>query len=602
MGRDAMQTGFTTRPEIVGSFGAVTSTHWLASAVGMRMLELGGNAFDAAVATGFALQIVEPHLNGPGGEVPIIFHRAEADKPEVLCGQGVAPAAATIERFSDLGLTLVPGTGLLPAVVPGAFDAWMLLLRDHGTLPLRTVLEPAIAYADQGFPLLANTAEIIAAASNFFVSAWPSSAEIWLSHGNAPTSNERFTTPAIARTYRRILEQAEARSQDREEQIEAARHSFYRGFVAEAIDDFYRHFEALDSTGRRHQGFLTGDDLADWQASYEPTLAHDYAGHRIHKTGPWGQGPVFLQQLALLEGFDIAGMDPLGDRFVHTVIECGKLAFADRDVFYGDPAFVEVPMATLLSADHNEQRLRLIDDQASGDLRPSDLEGAASRLETLLRLSGAEKPAGIGAGEPTFADLEPPSGDTCHLDVVDRFGNLVSATPSGGWLQSSPAIPGLGFNITTRGQMFWLADNLPASLAPGKRPRTTLTPTLVTREGRPWIGLGTPGGDQQDQWSLVLLLHHLHHDMNLQAAIDCPLFHSANMISSFHPRERQPNRLLIESRFPEATIDALKRRGHDIECDGDWSLGRLCAAGYRSDGMIRAAATPRQMQAYAAGR
>ncbi|MGI9417903.1 MAG: gamma-glutamyltransferase family protein [Geminicoccaceae bacterium] len=597
-----MQPGFTTRPEIVGSFGAVSSTHWLASAVGMRALELGGNAFDAAVATGFTLQIVEPHLNGPGGDVPIIFQRADADEPTVLCGQGVAPADAAIEHFQELGLLLVPGTGLLPAVVPGAFDAWMLLLRDHGTLPLRTVLEPTIAYAESGFPLLAETAQTIQGAIDLFTNAWPSSAEVWLRQGRAPAPGARFTTPSIGAAYRRILEEAESRSTDRDEQIEAARKVFYQGFVADAIDGFYRDFEALDSSGRRHKGLLTGDDLACWQASYEPTLAFDYAGYRVHKTGPWGQGPVFLQQLALLQGFDIAAMDPLGDRFVHTVIECAKLAFADRDVFYGDPAFTDVPMETLLSAAHNERRRGLVTDRASDELRPSGLPDAQARLATLLRMSGAEAAAGVGGGEPTFADLGPPSGDTCHLDVVDRFGNLVSATPSGGWLQSSPAIPGLGFNVTTRGQMFWLDDDLPSSLVPGKRPRTTLTPTLVTKGNRPWIGIGTPGGDQQDQWTVAVLLHHLHHGMNLQAAIDCPIFHSAHMVSSFHPRDRQPNHVLIETRFPEATINALKLRGHHIEGDSDWALGKVCAAGFRDDGLLRAAATPRLMQAYALGR
>ncbi len=597
-----MQPGFTTRPEIVGSFGVVSSTHWLASAVGMRAMELGGNAFDAAVATGFTLQIAEPHLNGPGGDVPIIFQRADADEPTVLCGQGVAPAGATIERFRELGLLLIPGTGLLPAVVPGAFDAWMLLLRDHGTLPLRTVLEPAIAYAESGFPLLAETAQTIQGASGLFTDAWPSSAEVWLAHGRAPTPGARFATPLIGATYRKILDEAESGSTDRDEQIETARKAFYQGFVADKIDRFYRDFEALDSTGRCHKGILTGNDLAGWQASYEPTLAFDYAGYRVHKTGPWGQGPVFLQQLALLDGFDLASMDPLGDRFVHTVIECAKLAFADRDVFYGDPAFTDIPLETLLSPAHNERRRRLVNDQASDQLRPSDMLHASVRLKALHRLSGAETPAGIGSCESTFADLEPPSGDTCHLDVADRFGNLVSATPSGGWLQSSPAVPGLGFNVTTRGQMFWLDDDLPSSLAPGKRPRTTLTPTLITKNGRPWIGIGTPGGDQQDQWTLTVLLHHLHHNMDLQAAIDCPLFHSNHVISSFHPRDHQHNRLLIESRFPEATIEALERRGHETERAPDWALGKVCAAGFRDDGMLRAAATPRLMQAYAVGR
>jgi gamma-glutamyltranspeptidase/glutathione hydrolase len=597
-----MQTDFTTRPELIGSFGMVSSTHWLASAAGMRMLELGGNAFDAAVATGFTLQIVEPHLNGPGGDVPIIFQRADADEPTVLCGQGVAPEAATIDRFRDLGLMLVPGTGLLPAVAPGAFDAWMLLLRDHGTLPLRTVLEPAIGYAQNGFPLLPESAQTIEATRSLFSDAWPSSAEVWLPNGRSPAPGERFTTPSIAAAYRRILEEAEGKSADREDQIEAARRAFYQGFVAELIDRFCREFEALDSSGRRHRGFLTGDDLAAWQASYEPTLALDYAGYRVHKTGPWGQGPVFLQQLALLSGFDLADMDPLGDRFVHTVIECAKLAFADRDVFYGDPAFVDVPIEILLSPEHNERRRQVIGEQVSEHPRPSDLPGAAVRLEALLRLSGVEEAAETGGGEPTFADIGAPGGDTCHLDVVDRFGNLVSATPSGGWLQSSPAVPGLGFNLTTRGQMFWLDEALPSSLAPGKRPRTTLTPTLITRDGRPRIGMGTPGGDQQDQWTLTVLLHHLHHGMNLQAAIDCPIFHSVDMISSFHPRGREPNRLVIESRFPESTIHALESRGHKVDRDVGWSLGKVCAAGFRQDGLLRAAATPRLMQAYAVGR
>ncbi|MDH3662254.1 MAG: gamma-glutamyltransferase family protein [Alphaproteobacteria bacterium] len=597
-----MRADFTTRPELVGSFGMVSSTHWLASAVGMSMLELGGNAFDAAVAVGFTLQIVEPHLNGPGGDVPIIFQRADSHEPTVLCGQGVAPKVAAIDHFRELGLKLVPGTGLLPAVVPGSFGAWMLLLRDHGTLPLRTVLEPAIGYAQNGFPLLPETAQTIEATRDLFIDAWPSSAGIWLPNGQAPLSGGRFSTPSIADTYRRILEEAEGKSADREEQIETARSTFYQGFVAEAIDRFCRAFEALDSSGRRHRGLLSGDDLAAWQASYEPTLALDYAGYRVHKTGPWGQGPVFLQQLALLSGFDLANMDPLGDRFVHTIVECAKLAFADRDVFYGDPAFADVPIKTLLSPEHNERRRRLVGEEASEQMRPSDLPGAAERLEALLHLSGVEDAAEIGGGEPTFADIGAPGGDTCHLDVVDRFGNLVSATPSGGWLQSSPAVPGLGFNLTTRGQMFWLDETQPSSLAPGKRPRTTLTPTLITKDGRPWIGMGTPGGDQQDQWTLTVLLHHLHHAMNMQAAIDCPIFHSVDMISSFHPRGREPNRIAIEKRFPEMTINALEKRGHQIDRETDWSLGKVCAAGVRKDGLLRAAATPRLMQAYAIGR
>jgi gamma-glutamyltranspeptidase/glutathione hydrolase len=596
-----MSANFTTRPEILGTFGVVTSTHWLASAVGMSMLELGGNAFDAAVATGFVLQIVEPHLNGPGGEVPIILHRAGDETPRVLCGQGVAPAAATIARFGDLGLKMVPGTGLLPAVVPGAFDAWMLLLRDYGSMTLEQVLAPAIGYAERGFPVVPRVAEAVAPLAGFFKTEWPSSAEVWLPGGQPPKAGNIFATPGMALTYRRILDEATAAGADRIAQIEAARSAFYKGFVAEAIDRFYASFEAMDTSGRRHRGLLTGDDLADWQASYEDPIGYDYAGYRVYKTGAWGQGPVFLQQLALLKGFDLAAMDPLGPEFVHTLVECGKLAFADRDVFYGDPDFAEVPLETLLSDGYNDARRALVGEYSSENLRPGEIEDHERRLQVLLELSGCEVTAGADAGEPTFIDLPEVEGDTVHLDVIDRHGNMVSATPSGGWLSSSPVVPELGFGLTTRGQMFWLTDALPSGLAPGKRPRTTLTPTMASRDGAPCLAFGTPGGDQQDQWAMTVFLRHLHHGMNLQAAIDAPLFHSKHAVSSFYPRERYPGVLLMEGRFPESTQHALTDRGHKITVEDDWALGRVCAVG-SGDGLLRAAATPRFMQGYAIGR
>lgn len=596
-----MSASFTTRPEILGTFGVVTSTHWLATAVGMGILERGGNAFDAAVATGFVLQIVEPHLNGPGGEVPIILSRAGDDGPRVLCGQGVAPATATIARFDELGLRMVPGTGLLPAVVPGAFDAWMLLLRDYGSMTLEEVLSPAIGYAERGFPVVPRIAEAVVPIAEFFTTEWPSSAEVWLPGGQPPRPGKIFATPGMARTYRRILDEAKAAGADRIAQIEAARTAFYKGFVAEAIDRFYATFEAMDTSGRRHRGLLTGDDLANWRASYEDPLGYNYADYRVYKTGPWGQGPVFLQQLALLKGFDIGAMDPLGPEFVHTVTECAKLALADRDLFYGDPDFAEVPLETLLSEDYNDARRALVGDDSSQDLRPGDLENSERRLRTLLDLSGCEATAGAGVGEPTFVDLPEVEGDTVHLDVVDRHGNMVSATPSGGWLSGSPVVPELGFGLTTRGQMFWLTDELPSGLAPGKRPRTTLTPTMASKDGTPCLAFGTPGGDQQDQWTIPVFLRHLHHGMNLQAAIDAPLFHSKHAVSSFYPRERHPGVLLMEGRFPDATRRALADRGHKVTVEDDWALGRVCAVASR-DGLLKAAATPRFMQGYAIGR
>lgn len=592
---------FTTRPELRGTFGAIASTHWIASAVGMSVLERGGNAFDAAVAAGFVLQIVEPHLNGPGGEVPIILKRHDAPAPEVICGQGPLPMAATPERFAALGLRQVPGTGLLPSVVPGAFDAWMTLLRDHGTWTPRAVMEAAIGYAENGFPVLPKVAGSILAARDFFTTEWQSSAEVWLPCGEVPRPRSLLRTPAIAATYRRILLEAEAVGSQREAQIEAARHAFYRGFVAEAVDRFYRSASLIDSSGRRHGGLLTADDMARYAARTETTVAREYHGVTVHKTGPWGQGPVLLQALALLEGFDLAAMDPAGERFVHTVVECMKLAYADREVFYGDPDVVDVPLGTLLSADYAATRRRLVGEDASLALVPGNLPGAAERMREVLAMSGAETPVGLGHGEPTFAPLPVEWGDTVHLDVVDRHGNMVSATPSGGWLQSSPAVPGLGFSISTRGQMCWLAPGHPSSLRPGMRPRTTLTPTLVTRDGEAWLAIGTPGGDQQDQWTLAVLLRHLHHGLDLQAAIDLPMFTSRHFPQSFYPRITEPGRLLVEDRFGPEVIAALRQRGHGISVEPAWSLGRVCAAG-RRDGFVVAAATPRLMQAYAIAR
>ena len=592
---------FTTRPEIQGTFGVIASTHWLASASGMAVMERGGNAFDAAVAAGFVLQVVEPHLNGPGGEVPIILNDAASGRQQVICGQGVAPAAATIERYRDLGLDLVPGSGLLGTVVPGAFDAWMLLLRDHGTLRPREVLEFAIGYAEGGYPLVSGISAKIALVRDLFEQEWSTSAAVYLPGGAVPAPGSRFRNPALAATYRRLLDEAEAKTGDRDGQIEALRTAWYRGFVAEAIDSFCRGTQWLDTSGERHGGLLTADDMAAWHATKEAPVTYDCWGHTFCKTGPWGQGPVFLQQLALLADSDLASLDPLGPEFVHLETEAAKLAFADREAFYGDPDFVEVPLETLLSRDYNEARRRLISNAASLELRPGQVPGHAGKVDVeaavrRLQIAGDA----LGGGEPTLA-ADVAAGDTCHLDVVDRNGNMVSATPSGGWLHGSPIIPALGFCLNTRAQMFWLDEDHPASLAPGKRPRTTLSVNLVLRDGEPYMVFGTPGGDYQDQWTFTFALRHLHHGMNLQEAIDAPAFLTDHLVDSFWPRGADLGSLTIEGRFPQATIAGLKDRGHKVTLADDWSLGRLSAAVKDGD-LLKAAANPRLMQGYAAGR
>jgi gamma-glutamyltranspeptidase/glutathione hydrolase len=597
---------FTTRPEIRGTFGVVASTHWLVSAVGMSVLEKGGNAFDAAGAAGFTSQVVDPHLNGPLGDAPILVWSATERRASMICGQGVAPKAATIARFRDLGLQLIPGTGLLAAPVPGAVGAWLRLLEEWGTMPLADILAPAIGYADNGYPASQRMSDMIGMLAEMFRHEWPSSAAVYLPQGTPPRGGQLFRNRALAATWRRILD--EAGDGGRERQIERARDAWYRGFVAAAVDRFCSHEKVLDASGRRHGGLLTGEDMARWQVPVEAPLSFDYRGWTVLKGGPWSQGPVFLQALALLQGFDLDDLDPLGPDFVHVVVECLKLAFADREAWYGDPDFAEVPMQTLLGPAYNDARRRLVGDRASLELRPGRPDGRIPRV-----LVGGMEAAAAGLGEPTTGGLGEPvtsrqgvvAGDTCHIDVIDRWGNMVSATPSGGWLQSSPVIPELGVCLGTRMQMFWLEEGLPGSLMPGKRPRTTLSPSMAFRDGEPYMAFGTPGGDQQDQWQALFFLHHAHHGMNLQEAIDCPAFHIEHMPSSFYPRAANRGLVALESRFPEVTRAELARRGHRVRVGDPWSEGRLsaCAREASPDGtMLKAAANPRGMSGYAVGR
>ncbi len=593
---------FTTRPEIEGTFGVVASTHWIATAVGMATLEKGGNAFDAAVATAFTLQVVEPHLNGPAGDVVVIVHDVRRGAPEVICGQGPAPAGATIAHYRREGLDLVPGTGLLAACVPGMFETWMLMLRDYGTLSLREVLSPAIGYAQNGHPLVERASAAIATVAELFRRHWPTSAAVYLPRDAVPRTGALFANPTLAASYIRILNEAESAGGDRIAQIERARESWSRGFVAEAIDRFCRSQKVMDTSGARHRGVLTADDMARWAPRIEAPITCDYGRYTVCKTGPWGQGPVMLQQLALLKGFDLDGLDPAEPDFIHLQVECVKLAYADREAFYGDPDFVEVPTATLLSDAYNSERRKLVHHAASLELRPGSIEGYGAVIKLFRENApGTVAAEAAGAGEPTVGRLGGTRGDTVHFDIIDEAGNMVSATPSGGWLQSSPVIPELGFCLGTRAQMFWLEDGHPAALAPGKRPRTTLTPTLALRNGEPYLAWGTPGGDQQDQWITQLFLRHVHAGLNLQEAIDAPAWHSEHFPSSFWPRMARPGVLVVEGRVPRDTVAELKRRGHIVEVGADWSEGRLTAAA-RDGWRRRAAANPRGMQGYAAGR
>ena len=467
--------------------------------------------------------------------------------------------AATIEAFRARGHDLVPGTGVEAACVPGSFGGWLLLLEQFGTWRLDEVLAYAIGYAEHGYPVPAGVTATIERAEPL-LRGWAGSAELYLP---APQPGSTFRNPQLAATWRRLLGESDGT-------VESARRVYYEGFVAEEIDRF----------SREHDGFLTGEDMAAWRATIEPPVTVDYRGLTVCKTAAWGQGPAALQQLRLLEGFDVASLSEA--ELVHVVTEVAKLAFADRDASYGD---ADVPLQHLLSREYADERRSLIGEEASAELRPG-----LGRLPHF----GASNSLLLGSGEPT-------RGDTVHLDVADRFGNLLSATPSGGWLQSSPTIPALGWPLGTRAQMFWLEEGLPSSLAPRRRPRTTLSPGLVLRDGEPWLAYGTPGGDQQEQWALHVLVRHVDRGLGLQAAIDAPEWDTDHLISSFYPRGFEPRSLAVESRFGDETIGELRRRGHDVTVAGPWSLGRVSAVSREGD-QLHAAANARGMQGYAVAR
>ena len=336
---------------------------------------------------------------------------------------------------------------------------------------------------------------------------------------------------------------------------------------------------------------------------------YNYKNYTVCKTHFWGQGPCLLQQLAILQNFDLENYNVTSPEFVHFIVEATKLAFADREAFYGDPNFVEVPGDILLSDKYNKERSKLISEDASMEVIPGNIKNFGGPVIVRKKGQTDESFSKFDIGEPTIAkfdetkttSLGTTSGDTTHFDIIDKWGNMVAATPSGGWLQSSPIIPELGFCLSNRAQMFWLDESSPASLAPGKRPRTTLSPSLALKDGTPYMVFGTPGGDQQDQWSLHLFLRHVHFNLNLQESIDAPGFNTAHFPNSFYPRETDIGSLFVEARFPEKTIKKLISKGHNLVVEDEWSLGRMTAA-TKDGNILKAAANPRFMQGYAIGR
>jgi gamma-glutamyltranspeptidase/glutathione hydrolase len=580
----------TTRPTVRGYGGAVTAGHHLAAQAGAGILADGGNAADAACAMGFALQVLEPHMNGPAGEVPILYREAASDRVFAISGQGTAPAAATIDFYHGLGTDRIPGDGVAAATVPAACDAWCQLLERFGSLPLARVLEPARTLAERGFPMYPFLRRVLQFVEKRFREQWPSSAALYLPLKQV---GDRQTNPAYAKLLTELVEAERAAGGTRERGIRAARDSFYKGRVAEQIEAFLKQ-PVRDQTGRENAGLLTADDLAGYEGAIEQPVTADYRGAQVWKCGPWTQGPVFLQQLRLLEGFDLGGMGHNSADALHTWIECAKLAFADREGSYGDPRFAEVPMDELLSQAYTEKRRALVDPEAASfELRP----GLGRLPEGWPWVGPDDRPP----EEPQALAASRGRGDTTHCDAVDAAGNLVSCTPSGAWIPSSPVIPELGFPVGTRAQMFSLDPKHPNALAPGKRPRTTLTPSLARLPDGRFLAFGTPGGDGQDQWTVQLFLNLVDFGFrDLQAAIDAPTVHTEHPPDSFFPRLAKPGLVSAEDRIAADVLRELERRGHRVRRDDGWAHGRVMGAAWNPEnGLCEAAASPRSAIAYA---
>ena len=581
---------FSTRPTLRGFGGAVCAGHYLAAQIGSHMLADGGNAADAACAMGLAQQILEPHMNGPAGEVPILVRPQGGERVYAISGQGVAPAAATIDAFEALGRDRVPGSGLLGATVPGAIDAWCLLLEHFGTRSFAEVSAPTRAMAERGHPLEGFLRDTLVLLEDRFRTLWPTSAALYTP---TPAIGTAMRNPAWAGVLDEMAEAERGAGGGREAGIHAARDVFYRGRVAEIIDRFAQ-TEVADEDGQRDTGFLRGDDLARYQGSIGDALSIESMGATIHKCGPWTQGPVFLQQTRLVEGIDLDGLRAGDADALHHWIECAKLAFADREACYGDPDFAAVPLDELLSTKYAEERRALVDpESASLEIRP----GRGALPAGWPWVSDQALPP----AEPQAFAAAKGRGDTTHLDAVDTEGTLVAATPSGGWIMSSPVIPEIGIPLGTRGQMFALDRDHPNALEPGKRPRTTLTPSQATLPDGRHIAFGTPGGDQQDQWTHQFFLRLLgERPDELQPAIDAPSVNIHHVPSSFYPRLALPGAVAAEARLPADTVASLQARGHRVARSGAWEHGRVMAvARDPRSGLCEAAASPRSCVAYA---
>ena len=593
---------FTTRPVVMSSRGVVTSGHYLVTSVGFQILARGGNAIDAAAAMGICETLLEPQSCGIGGEVPTLIYSAREGKTYSISGMGWSPAAFTIDWCRENGIDLIPGDGYLPACVPAVVGTWTTALARFGTMSFSEIAQPTIDFAENGFPVYERFSQTLADSYAKFTELYPTTGEIYYAGGGVPEVGELIRNPDFGAMLRSLCD-AEKRfkSKGRIAGIEAARDEYYKGGVAEKIVEFINDNPVEDASGVAHKGLMTLEDLAEWQAVVEEPVSIEYKGLDVHKCSSWTQGPTFLQHLALLGTMNATSLGHNTAYYLHGWIESSKLAFADREAYYGDPDFDDVPLDELLSYRYAETRASQIGERASFDLRPGDIGSGIPEYTSISVAEDNRAALGVEAREVRDLGLgHAHIGDTTHLDAMDAEGNMVAATPSGGWLGTSPVIKGLGFPLGTRGQMFYLNSNRPNALQPHKRPRATLTPTMVTRNGEPYMAFGTPGGDSQEQWTIQFFLNHVDFGMNLQEALDAPTVHTTHFPSSFYPRAAFPARVVAESRIPSDVLGELERRGHEIERTDAWANGKVMGIRWHADkGVIAGAASAKNNIGYA---
>jgi gamma-glutamyltranspeptidase/glutathione hydrolase len=538
---------------------------------GYRLLTEGGNAIDAGVATTLTAAVTELSRFGLGGEMPALIKMN--GKPVVaISGIGIAPEKATVEFYTNrrpeswedaLHMPPVPMQGILSAITPGAFDGLILALDKYGTKSFAQVAAPAIEYAENGYPVPEELAGMLKSYRPI-LALWPDSLKFFYPDGKATPRGELLKEPTLAATLRELVTAEKKAHGNRSAKLKAVRDLFYQGSIAKRIGQF----------SETHGGLITLEDMKKTRAEVDQPRSARYRDYEVFKTGFWAQGPVMIEALNILEGYDLKAMGHNSPQYLHTVVEAVKLAFADRDQYYGDPKFSKIPEEILLSKDYAAERRKLIDPKvASMEHRPGNL-GPHAPLPS--------NPAAFG-----------PVNDTTCVNVVDRWGNAFSGTPSGAWLPS--VIAGdTGIPFTSRLQSFVMTPGHPNELKPGKRPRVTLSPTLVTKDGKLSFVMSTPGGDNQDQAMLQVLLNIIDFGMFPQDAVEAPRFQTEHFYSSFGGHEFVPGRLNLEGRIPRSTADALGALGHRINIASDWSNGSAPTVIQVRDGVLNGGADPRR--------